>query len=592
MAYRVSFLAPAHHDVICDSAFRLHHLDLAKLPLPFAMIMHMPTCRHARMNFNLCLMKWIITLDIILCCLYGIDRLVQASAPQVAVFVESFSLHHPANNIGRPIKHVHQHSSGALFGRMRLDLSKSNVNARGKSAQHIHIPSATSTSPENSTSTTTNTKTLTNVVDEAQLLLACRAYLLRKHKVEWKQKKRRAEAAASPLNNEGYFWPDPNDLLYLREDPDPYNLEYNETYGEYYGYKRNGVRFLASQDTTYSGKNYLEDESIEPGIERASTSANPFSTNPLYPSEEHVRRSDAKLKLWNNSTWKKEWYRRRWEGKVASNNERVRGKQEKMMRKIPNAVLESPTFDDMSEDEVAEAIITYLSSNQRKSESRKSNKDKRRIEREAFRRWREEVKQEARKSKVRNDQNRTVEVTMKDMAQKVIPPSSEDDPLSFSPSVESMKDIKAKRSEKSRIAFQTRRANSKQAQSSSTLKKVKLTKMRRNDENSADEVHYTDLLMMMNAEEISPVQALLHIDFDLDHKRNPNPTDVKTILKPGRLGRRRDTLRRILSVCFDLRGKCVPPLHSSDDSEDLLFVTNCKIDDLGAFVLTKLRSEQ
>ena len=81
-------------------------------------------------------------------------------------------------------------------------------------------------------------------INESQLLLACRSWLLRKHKLEWKEKKRRADAAASPLNNEGYFWPDPNDLLYLREDPDPYNLNYNETYGEYYGYKRNGVRFL------------------------------------------------------------------------------------------------------------------------------------------------------------------------------------------------------------------------------------------------------------------------------------------------------------------------------------------------------------
>ena len=535
---------------------------------------------HLSSHIRFCWMKWITVIGIALCSLHGLDRLwYESSASAQIVFVESFSLHHQAI-IGRPTTSglFRQHATGAISGRFML--SKSSVDASDKS------PTTTTISTENYTSSAA-TNTLSNVVDEAQLLLACRAYLLRKHKVEWKQKKRRAEAAASPLNNEGYFWPDPNDLLYLREDPDPYNLEYNETYGEYYGYKRNGVRFLASQDTTYSGKNYLEDETIEPENERASTSTNPFSTNPLYPSEEHVRRSDAKLKLWNNSTWKKEWYKRRWEGKVASSKERTRGKQEKMMRKIPNDVLESPRFDDMSEDEVAEAIITYLSANQRKSDSRKSNKDKRRVEREAFRRWREEVKEEARKSKV-SDQNITV--TMKDMAQK----PSGDDPLSFSPSVESMKELKAKRSEKSRIAFQTRIANRKQAQSSSSLKKVKLTKMRRNYETYSDdngeEVDYADD-RHNDDEEISPVQALLHIDFDLDHNRLPNPTDVETVLKPGRLGRRRDTLRRILSECFDLRGKCVPPLHSNGDSDELLFVTNCKIDDLGSFVLAKL-SEQ
>jgi len=44
-------------------------------------------------------------------------------------------------------------------------------------------------------------------LDEVQLLLACRAYLIRKHKVEWKGKKRRSEDAASPSNQLGYFWP-------------------------------------------------------------------------------------------------------------------------------------------------------------------------------------------------------------------------------------------------------------------------------------------------------------------------------------------------------------------------------------------------
>ncbi len=128
------------------------------------------------------------------------------------------------------------------------------------------------------------------------MLLACRSYLLRKHRVEWKQKKRRAEAAASPLLNEGYFWPDPNDLLYLREDPDPYNLEYNKTYGKYYGYKRNGVRFLTSaRDTTYSGKNYFADDESPAENESPSTSNSPFSTNPIYPSKEYVRQSEAKL---------------------------------------------------------------------------------------------------------------------------------------------------------------------------------------------------------------------------------------------------------------------------------------------------------
>ena len=403
-------------------------------------------------------------------------------------------------------------------------------------------------------------------INEAQLLLACRSWLLRKHKLEWKEKKRRADAAASPLNNEGYFWPDPNDLLYLREDPDPYNLNYNETYGEYYGYKRNGVRFLTSHDTTYSGKNYLEDETIPQVEERASTSSSPFSTNPLYPSDEHVRRRNAKIKLWRNETWKKEWYRKRWEGRVATEAQKLQDKQDKLLRGVSNDVIESSSFDNMSDDDVTSAIISYLVGNQRKSTSRLSNKDKRQIERESFREWREQVKREARNAP-KNVNNITK--TMKEIASVVTPPPSSKHELSFTPSVKTMRKLKKKRSEKSRRAFQTRLANSK-AKTSSISKNI--TNFYAIDE-PGDNVN------------ISPMKAILHIDNALDQNKLPSPIDVETILRPGRLGRRRDVLRRILSDCFGLRGRCVPSLSGEGD---LLFVTKCTIDELGIFTLSRI----
>ena len=406
-------------------------------------------------------------------------------------------------------------------------------------------------------------------INEAQLLLACRSWLIRKHKLEWKEKKRRADAAASPLNNEGYFWPDPNDLLYLREDPDPYNLNYNETYGEYYGYKRNGVRFLTSQDTTYSGKNYLEDETISQVEERASTSSSPFSTNPLYPSAEHVRRSNAKIKLWRNETWKKEWYSKRWEGRVATDAQKLQDKQDKLVRGVSNDVIESSSFDNMSDEDVTSAIISYLVGNQRKSTSRLSNKDKRQIERESFREWREQVKREARNAP-KNLNNITK--TMKEIASVVTPPPSSKHELSFTPSVKTMRKLKKQRSEKSRRAFQTRLANSK-AKTTSISKNI--TKFYAIDD--GDNIN------------ISPMKAILHVDNALDQNKLPSPIDVETMLKPGRLGRRRDILRRILSDCFGLRGKCVPSLSGEGD---ILFVTQATINELGSFVLTKLREQE
>lgn len=416
-------------------------------------------------------------------------------------------------------------------------------------------------------------------ISEAQVLLACRSWLLRKHKLEWKEKKRRAEAASSPLNNEGYFWPDPNDLLYLREDPDPYDLNYNETYGEYYGYKRNGVRFLQSTgDTTYSGKSYYEEEPVVE--ERVSTSKNPFSANPLYPLKEYERRSNAKLLLFSNQTWKEEWYNRRWRGKVATPMQKTTEHEERLLRHIPNDILESPLFDSMSEAEVSEAILAHLNANNRKSESRRGNKDKRQVERESFREWREQVKREA--------LNATANST-----KSVLTANKKEDALSFSPSIDAMKQLKKRRSDKSKRAFRTRISNTQSIPSTS----VKITKLPRGSSSEHEDMRHDNndryTIRTDSPDEIeevtSPMQAILHIDMALDHNLWPSPKHVEIILKPGRLGRRRETLRRILSECFDLRGKCVPDPNASGDGEDsLLFVTQCGIDELGAFVLAKL----
>lgn len=426
-------------------------------------------------------------------------------------------------------------------------------------------------SPKNNTMTEDSDIDISSI-NEAQVLLACRAYLLRKHKVEWKEKKRRAQAEASPSNS-GFFWPDADQLRYLREDPDPYNLDYNETYAISVGFKRNGVRFLTSQE--------LVDKSVQPENKRASTSANPFSTNPLFPSDEHVRRSNAKIKLWNNQTWVDGWYKKRWAGKVATQSKKRQEKLDKLLRRIPNDVLESPSFDAMTGDEVAEAIVTYLTANQRKSESRKSIKDKRQLERESFKEWKEKVKQEAHDSKI-IEQN----ITMRDVVQKLKPPLN-DDVLSFSPSVETMKRLRAQRSEKSRRTFQTRLDNRKANLSSSSSKKRNNMLRMHTQENKYTENDLTNLNDQLEGG-TSPMQAILHVDMALDNNDLPSPIDVEIILKPGRLGRRRATLIRILRERFDLRGKCVPAL--SGDS-GLLFVTNCTIKELGLFVLSKLRQQ-
>jgi hypothetical protein len=431
----------------------------------------------------------------------------------------------------------------------------------------------------------TNNKTLSEIsdvdiskIDEGQVLLACRSYLRRKHKLIWEEKKRREEAAASPLFNEGYFWYDPNELIYLRENPDPYNLIDNETFSEY------------AFNYTYNEGVLLDGDSIPLAENRVETSTNPFSTNPLYPSDEHVRRSNSRDHLWRNETWRELWYEKRWKGRIITDAKKKQRNKDKLLGDIPSNILDSPTFGSLSEEEVAEAIVSYLQSNQRKSEARKLNKRKKMRRREEFREWRTQIQQNA--EAVASD-DALSEFTMKDVIRKAAAPLLSSDPLSFEPSVDKMKKLRSQRGERAKQAFQMRLENSKANVNVTSKKKLKFRR-------SYSEGYNTEYRLSADDEdaandEVSPVQALLRIDEALDDKKLPSNVDVETILKPGRLGRRRDILRRILNECFDLRGKCVPQrseLEAMNGTEDeLLFVTKCTISELGLFVLAKLRDK-
>ena len=154
----------------------------------------------------------------------------------------------------------------------------------------------------------------------------------------------------------------------------------------------------------------------------------------------------------------------------------------------------------------------------------------------------------------------------------IMRPSSNHE-LSFSPSVRTMKKLKKVRSEKSTMAYQTRLANSKET---NTSPPKNITKF----------YNFNEPEILVG--EITPVQAMLNIDAALDQDKIPSPIDVEIILQPGRLGRRRDTLRRILNECFGLRGKVVP--SGNDEDSEFLFTTKCTIDQLGQFVLSMMSS--
>ncbi|KAL7488377.1 hypothetical protein ACHAW6_013930 [Cyclotella cf. meneghiniana] len=389
-------------------------------------------------------------------------------------------------------------------------------------------------------------------LDEAQVLLACRAYLRKKHKLEWEGKKVRAEAAASPLLNEGYFWCDPNDLLYLRKNPDPFNLIDNETVNE------------GAFNYTYDGDESLDDGTTSLSLEESKIvmSANPFSTNPLYPSEEHQRRSNVRATFWSNQTWKELWYEKRWKGRKVTEEERKQKRTKRRIEELPLDILESPKFLTLSEEDVAAAIISYVRANERMSEAKKKLKRKRLAEREDFSQWKIALQKEAEgialEMKITNS-------TRRDIGQKSIS-------LSFEPSPNVMKNLRNKRSHKSKRAYQNRLQKS--MGNATCPPGNEMAKFRHNfsrDESGSDK----------------SIQAILRINNALDSNQIPSIVDVETILEPGRLGRRKAILLRILSECFGLRGKCIPGLRKG--SVVLSFATTCTIKDLGTFVLSKLK---
>eukprot|EP00804_Cyclotella_cryptica_P025057 CCRYP_016526-RA/>CCRYP_016526-RA protein AED:0.33 eAED:0.33 QI:0/-1/0/1/-1/1/1/0/298 len=291
-------------------------------------------------------------------------------------------------------------------------------------------------------------------------------------------------------------------------------------------------------------------------------STNPFSTNPLYPSEEHRRRSNARANLWSNQTWKELWYEKRWKGRKVTEEVRKQKLTKRRIENLPLDLLESPKFLALSEEEVAAAIISYVRAKKRMSEAKKKLKKKRLTEREQFLQWKNALKREAEgialQMKVSNS-------TRRDVGQKSIP-------LSFEPSPDVMKSLKDKRSQKSKRAYEKR--SQKSMFNATCPPGHEMTKFRHTfsrDENGSDE----------------SIQAILRINNALDSNQIPSIADVETILKPGRLGRRKAILLRILSECYGLKGKCIPGLRNG--RVVLSFATTCTIKDLGTFVLSKLK---
>ena len=365
-------------------------------------------------------------------------------------------------------------------------------------------------------------------VTDAEALLACRAYLQRKNRLNaWKNCQRRKESlrqassVGSTFASEsvGYFWENPEELIYLND------------------HDREDSAEDENEEVTPEGRVVFENTEQQEGVTMmlgrnvpALEQGTEFRTFPTLPSVEHVRRSNAAKKTWDDPKWKEMWYEKRWgrlrhQSPYAAKLKRL----DERVRSMPPSLFETQELPSLSEEEIVEAIRTYVVSNRKRSKAHTKDARQRR----------------------RNEKNESVNRGKSKIDV-------------FFDSNDAKKEAQQKRAERAVKAYQTRLANLGRLAPTETKHK---------------RTH--DSLPTSN----TPKDALVRIQAHLESNVLPPISDVELILKPPKLGRRKDLLRRILNEHFNLRGKCVPV----DSTKEMLFVTQCSIEELGAFVLQKMQ---
>ena len=411
-------------------------------------------------------------------------------------------------------------------------------------------------------------------VSDAEALLACRAYLQRRNQLGlWKTKERRRRGQPSRMNttttisdsDTGFFWPDPTQLKYLyRSDINSSNLEDDffdegnsdgdeEEFNEWDSADED--QYIRRKSTSADGE-----VSAVPDMIRADDIEHENNMNELDHTmtidddfQTHRRRSMAARRTWSDPKFRSRWYENRWGEHRRQRRPLQQKALESRLRALdPDEFLESAALASMTEEEIAKAIRTYVSSNRKRSVSRQKSL-------------------QARKA------------LLTETGSKRLPRDFllNQDPIQ-------LEKAQRRRAERAANAYKTRLANGKKRPPSTDLGADRMI----GDEG-------------ISVSEQTPSHALDRIKTRLSLGERPVADDVKLILEPVRLAKRKKVLLDILKVCFDMRGKCVPPLDTlgnwegdkefvipSCDEIQCEFCTQVPVGHLGQFVLYCLhRSE-
>jgi hypothetical protein len=260
-----------------------------------------------------------------------------------------------------------------------------------------------------------------------------------------------------------------------------------------------------------------------------------FTEMPTGPNERSEIRSRVKKEQWQDPEFRSRWYASRWGDHVKLTDESK--KQLKLQTKlldIPPAILDSPEFSMLTEDEIDEAITSYVRSNRKRSLARKVAKTNQMLTRNKI-----------------AQSNDTGDNTDKPLHRDSL----------FAISEEQLREEQRRRSERAQKAYQTRLQ-------SAAKSKVPLRPSQRDWISKGK----------------SPSDALSRIVADLDSNQSPNLDDVEAMMKASKLSRRKEILLRILKEQFGLRGKC----HLEENAPPI-YITQASIFQLGRFVIQLLK---
>jgi len=313
-----------------------------------------------------------------------------------------------------------------------------------------------------------------------------------------------------------------------------------------------------------------------------------FTSFPTEPSNSRIRRVNAMKRRWEDPAYRERWHEKRWGSK--SNHQRKKYTQQtgrerqaiQRARALPSGFLGSDELALMTEEEIADAIRTRIRSTRERVARRKQTLQGRKDVLAAQIKALETLSEEDDDNEFHEDEG--------NLRREVL----------FSPTKKKLEEARQKRSERAKNLYATRLKNQKrdkenQLTESSPLASLSLSKTKSPPRKKGP---------YFPPKQLTPQDAFLRIENDLDHGITPATDDVRLVLEPGRMKNRKSLLRRILQDGFNLRGKCVPPIsnrgdgtedNSNDvnghDERELEFVTHCTIERLGIFIIRLVKKE-